>query len=170
MVRVADCRALSIDGGAPEAGIVAQLGVSIVSPDGTGDINNYTAWYYTTSKRLAVALRHLGVRAQGQQHDGTEKSDDRRDAQGMTLAILNDAANAEAVLQHAKSHDECVRQRNQIATPQLLEYEQTERDAQSEHEHAEEPSARDPYEVIDGRSGRSLLHELVHGVRTGSIR
>lgn len=64
VVRVADCDAVSIDGSAPEAGTVAQLGVSIVSPDGTGDINNYTAWYYTTSQRLALKLRKLGVPAQ----------------------------------------------------------------------------------------------------------
>jgi hypothetical protein len=64
VVRVAHCHAVSIDGRAPEAGTVAQLGVSIVSPDGTGDINNYTAWYYTTSKRLAVKLQLLGVPAQ----------------------------------------------------------------------------------------------------------
>ena len=64
VVRVAHCRAVSVDGNAPEAGTVAQLGVSIVSPDGTGDINNYTAWYYTTSLRLAVKLQLLGVPAQ----------------------------------------------------------------------------------------------------------
>lgn len=64
VVRVADCSAVSIDGGRPEAGTVAQLGVSVVSPDGTGDINNYTAWYYTTSWRLALALQLRGVPAQ----------------------------------------------------------------------------------------------------------
>lgn len=32
VLRVGDCRAVSIDGSAPEAGTVAQLGVSIVSP------------------------------------------------------------------------------------------------------------------------------------------
>jgi hypothetical protein len=64
VVRVAHCRAVSVDGSAPDAGTVAQLGVSIVSPDGTGDINNYTAWYYTTSQRLAVKLQLLGVPAQ----------------------------------------------------------------------------------------------------------
>lgn len=64
VVRVADCSAVSIGGSAPEAGTVAQLGVSVVSPDGTGDINNYTAWYYTTSARLALGLRLRGVPAQ----------------------------------------------------------------------------------------------------------
>jgi hypothetical protein len=64
VVRVAHCRAVSVDGSAPEAATVGQLGVSIVSPDGSGDINNYTAWYYTTSLRLAVRLQLLGVPAE----------------------------------------------------------------------------------------------------------
>lgn len=64
VVRVADCSAVSVDGSAFEPGTVAQLGVGIVSPDGTGDINNYTAWYYTTSLRLAVRLKALGIPAE----------------------------------------------------------------------------------------------------------
>jgi len=64
VVRVAHCGAVSIDGSAADAATVAQLGVSIAPPDGTGDINNYTAWYYTTSLRLAVKLRLAGVPAQ----------------------------------------------------------------------------------------------------------
>lgn len=64
VVRVANCAAVSIDGGPPEAGTVAQLGISLVPPDGTGDINNYTAWYYTTSRALSKALRRQGVPAQ----------------------------------------------------------------------------------------------------------
>ena len=64
VVRVASCAGVSVDGSAAEPGTVAQLGVGIVSPDGTGDINNYTVWYYTTSLRLAVRLALLGVPAQ----------------------------------------------------------------------------------------------------------
>ncbi len=64
VVRVADCSAVSVDGSPLEPGTVAQLGVGIVSPDGTGDINNYTAWYYTTSLRLALRLKALGIPAE----------------------------------------------------------------------------------------------------------
>jgi hypothetical protein len=64
VVRIANCNAVRIDGGAPEAGTVAQLGISVVSPDGTGDINNYTAYYYTTSARLARELKKRGVPAE----------------------------------------------------------------------------------------------------------
>ena len=64
VVRVAHCERVSIAGFAPEAATVAQLGVSVASPDGTGDINNYALWYYTTNARLAVALRQYGVPTQ----------------------------------------------------------------------------------------------------------
>ena len=41
-----------------------QIGAVIVPPDFTGDINNYTFWYETSSPRLAHALRDIGVPAQ----------------------------------------------------------------------------------------------------------
>ena len=64
-----------------------------------------------------------GECAHGQEHDGTEESDHGGDVQGMALAVLNDAANAETVLQNAKSDDQRLGQRDQIATPQLLEHQ-----------------------------------------------
>ena len=42
MVRASACDAVGVDGSAPKPGIVAHVGISIVSPDGTGDISNYT--------------------------------------------------------------------------------------------------------------------------------
>ena len=64
VVRIANCSSVRVDGGPSESGTVAQLGVGIVSPDGTGDINNYVAGYYTTSLRLALRLQLLGISAQ----------------------------------------------------------------------------------------------------------
>jgi len=64
VVRVADCDAVTVDGGSSEPAAVAQLGISIVSPDGSGDINNYTLWYYTNNRRLAATLHRMGVAAQ----------------------------------------------------------------------------------------------------------
>jgi hypothetical protein len=42
---------------------VLQIGVNIVPPNGTGDINNYTVFYLTTSHALAVGLQRAGIRA-----------------------------------------------------------------------------------------------------------
>lgn len=61
VVRIANCSGMSIDQRPVGGGTVAQVGVNLVSPDGTGDINNYTLWYYTTSQPLFVRLRAMGI-------------------------------------------------------------------------------------------------------------
>ncbi len=63
VVRIANCQNTSVAGHATGAGTVAQVGVNLVSPDGTGDINNYALWYYTTNARLFARLRAIGVSA-----------------------------------------------------------------------------------------------------------
>jgi hypothetical protein len=63
IARLASCQTVSINGGPSHPGIVEQLGVNIVPPDGTGDINNYTGWYDTNSAELASALRASGINA-----------------------------------------------------------------------------------------------------------
>lgn len=64
VVRTADCGGIAVDGHRRKAGSVVQIGVVIVPPDFTGDINNYTLWYYTSDSRLAHQLSRLGVSAQ----------------------------------------------------------------------------------------------------------
>lgn len=61
VVRIASCSGMAIDGQPDGAGTVAQVGVNLVSPDGTGDINNYTLWYYTTSRALFRKLKRIGI-------------------------------------------------------------------------------------------------------------
>jgi hypothetical protein len=63
IVRVAQCSSVVVAGAPTGAGTVAQLGVNVVSPDGTGDINNYTVWYDTDGLLLAQGLRKAGVDA-----------------------------------------------------------------------------------------------------------
>ena len=63
IVRVAHCASVVVGGKATGAGTVAQLGVNIVPPDGTGDINNYTVWYDTDGLALSLALRSAGIDA-----------------------------------------------------------------------------------------------------------
>ncbi|MEQ1506144.1 MAG: hypothetical protein ABMB14_28185 [Myxococcota bacterium] len=61
VVRVADCAGVSIDGKKPKAGTVAQIGVTIVGPDATADIDNYTLWYVTDSGALHGKLTAAGL-------------------------------------------------------------------------------------------------------------
>jgi hypothetical protein len=64
VVRTSRCGGISVAGLPARAGEVVQIGAVIVPPDGTGDINNYSIWYYTSDLRLAIALRLAGVEAQ----------------------------------------------------------------------------------------------------------
>ena len=61
VVRAARCTAVRVDGADPIPGIVSHIGVMVVSPDGTGDINNYTVAYATNSDRLARRLTGAGI-------------------------------------------------------------------------------------------------------------
>src|SRR6218665_3894986 len=42
VVRTSECKNSSVDGGPTENLKIAQIGVLVLPPDGTGDINNYT--------------------------------------------------------------------------------------------------------------------------------
>ena len=64
VVRTADCAGIAVDGDKSKPGSVMQIGAVIVPPDGAGEINNYTFWYYTTSEKLARRLQDLGIAAQ----------------------------------------------------------------------------------------------------------
>ena len=64
VVRTARCRGIAVNGYMPKAGEIVQIGLVIVQPDFTGDINNYTLWYYTSDAKLATQLRDAGVAAQ----------------------------------------------------------------------------------------------------------
>ncbi len=64
VVRTARCRGISVAGRRPRSGVIVQIGMVIVPPDFTGDINNYTLWYYTSDATLADHLRCIGVDAQ----------------------------------------------------------------------------------------------------------
>jgi hypothetical protein len=69
VVRVADCAAVRVGPGRALPGRVAQIGLMIVSPDGTATdpataINNYTLSYATNAPALALALRAAGVPAE----------------------------------------------------------------------------------------------------------
>lgn len=64
VVRTSRCRGIAVDGGHSRPGVVVQIGLVLVPPDFTGDINNFTLWYYTSDAKLAQELRRAGVDAQ----------------------------------------------------------------------------------------------------------
>ena len=64
VVRTSRCDGISVDAGRAQRGIVVQIGLVLVPPDFTGDINNYTLWYYTSDAKLARELQRAGVAAQ----------------------------------------------------------------------------------------------------------
>lgn len=61
VARAARCERVSVDGAAAERATVSHIGINLVSPDGTGDINNYTLVYVTDSLRLAERLARFGL-------------------------------------------------------------------------------------------------------------
>jgi hypothetical protein len=64
VVRTSRCGGISTDGHKPKPGAIVQIGLVIVPPDFTGDINNYTLWYFTSDGKLASELNKRGVDAQ----------------------------------------------------------------------------------------------------------
>lgn len=64
VVRTSRCDGIAVDGGHSRRGVVVQIGLVLVPPDFTGDINNFTLWYYTSDAKLAQELRRAGVDAQ----------------------------------------------------------------------------------------------------------
>ena len=64
VVRTSSCDQFNLDHGRTGPALVAQIGVAIVSPDGSGDINNYSLLYVTNNEKLAEELREAGLPAQ----------------------------------------------------------------------------------------------------------
>ena len=64
VVRTARCGGIVLNGGSSTAGEIVQIGLVVVPPYGTGDINNYTIWYYASDANLVRQLRKAGVNAQ----------------------------------------------------------------------------------------------------------
>jgi hypothetical protein len=63
VVRATRCAGAQVNGGPAFPTVISQIGIEIVPPDGTGDINNYTLIYVTDNARLALAFRLAGLPA-----------------------------------------------------------------------------------------------------------
>jgi len=58
------CAGIAVDGQAPQGGILVEVGLLVVPPDGSGDVNAFTLWSFTTDAELASSLQRLGLDAQ----------------------------------------------------------------------------------------------------------
>ena len=63
VVRATSCEGVSVNGGRSLPTNISQIGVEIVPPDGTGDINNFLLIYATNNPDLALAFVLTGVPA-----------------------------------------------------------------------------------------------------------
>lgn len=63
VVRATSCASAQVNGADGVPTIISQIGIEIVPPDGTGDINNYTLIYVTDNVQLALAFRLAGLPA-----------------------------------------------------------------------------------------------------------
>ncbi len=63
VVRGTSCAGVSVNGGKPVPTAISQIGVEIVPPDGTGDINNYTLVYVSNNLELVLQYNLAGVPA-----------------------------------------------------------------------------------------------------------
>lgn len=63
VVRATSCQALSVNGGRKVPTNISQIGIEIVPPDGTGDINNFTLLYVSDNLELVLAFRGAVVPA-----------------------------------------------------------------------------------------------------------
>lgn len=64
VVLAARCQGMAVSGGEAIRGAFAQIGLAVVPPDGTGEINIFTLWHFTTHLTLVRSLQHLGLASQ----------------------------------------------------------------------------------------------------------
>jgi hypothetical protein len=63
VVRATSCQGVAIGQSAAQPTEISQIGINLVAPDGTGDINNYTVIYVTNNQALAGYFQAVGLPA-----------------------------------------------------------------------------------------------------------
>jgi len=63
VVRATSCEGVSIGQSPAQPTVVSQIGINLVAPDGTGNINNYTVIYVTNNQVLATYFQIAGLPA-----------------------------------------------------------------------------------------------------------
>jgi len=64
VVRATSCDKAKVNGDSGHATVLSQIGINIIAPDGTGDINNYTLVYVSNNLALVAAFCEAGLPAQ----------------------------------------------------------------------------------------------------------
>jgi len=64
VIRATSCAKARLNGDFGQPTVLSQIGINIVSPDGTGDINNFTLIYVSNNVALVAAFREAGLPAQ----------------------------------------------------------------------------------------------------------
>jgi hypothetical protein len=63
VVRATSCQGVAIGQSAARPTEISQIGINLIAPDGTGDINNYTVIYVTNNPALAEYFQIAGLPA-----------------------------------------------------------------------------------------------------------
>jgi hypothetical protein len=63
VVRATSCESASMDQWPAQPTVLSQIGINVVAPDATGDINNYTLIYLTNNRMLAEYFQVAGLPA-----------------------------------------------------------------------------------------------------------
>ena len=63
VVRATSCQGVSVGQSRAQPTELSQIGINLVAPDGTGDINNYTVIYVTNNQALADHFQAAGLPA-----------------------------------------------------------------------------------------------------------
>lgn len=63
VVRATSCARAAVNGEFGQPTVLSQIGINIVAPDGTGDINNYTLIYVSNNAALVTAFHEAGLPA-----------------------------------------------------------------------------------------------------------
>jgi len=64
VVLAARCQGIAVSEGEAIRGAFAQIGLVVAPPDGTGEINIFTLWHFTTHLTLVRSLQNLGLNSQ----------------------------------------------------------------------------------------------------------
>jgi len=63
VVRATSCEGVAVGQSEAQPTVISQIGINLVAPDGTGNINNYTVIYVTNNLVLAQYVRTVGLSA-----------------------------------------------------------------------------------------------------------